>query len=237
LIDPEGQENQSVFPCFDHLTLMDLLDAKGLSWRYYQPQKPPAAGLWTLGAIKHLVHGPDVANISAPSTNILKDIANGSLAHVSWVMPTYGESDHPGSGSDGPSWVASITNAVGQSPYWSSTAVIILWDDWGGWYDHVPPAAIRSSYELGFRVPLIVVSPFAKRRYVSHVQYEFGSVLKFIEENFALGSLGYTDDAANDLADCFNFKQQRRMYHQVQSRYSAAHFLEEPVDLRAPDDE
>jgi phospholipase C len=237
LIDPEGKENLHVFPCFDHPTLMDLLDAKGVSWHYYQPQHPPVAGLWTLDAIEHIAHGPDVQYISAPSTNILKDVANGTLPHVSWVIPTYGESDHPGSGNTGPSWVATVVNAIGESPYWRHTAVIVLWDDWGGWYDHVPPPAIRNSYELGLRVPLIVISPFAKRAHVSHVQYEFGSILKFVEETFGLGNLGYTDENANDLADCFDYKQPVRKYEPVQAPYDRAYFLSRRTDPRPLDDE
>ena len=82
--------------------------------------------------------------------------------------------------------MASIVNAIGNSPYWSNTAIFITWDDWGGWYDHVPPHSIINSYEYGFRVPLIVVSPYAKPGYVSHVTHDFGSILKFIEQNFGL---------------------------------------------------
>ena len=131
LMDPSsGNEIESVYPCFDHPTLMDLLDAHNDSWRYYQPQTPPAPGLWTLDAIKHIVRGPDVAKISAPNTNVLADIAAGKLPNVSWVIPTDAESDHPEGGNLGPSWVASIVNAVGASPYWNSTAVIVTWDDW-----------------------------------------------------------------------------------------------------------
>jgi phospholipase C len=237
LADPgSGQLGPLVYPCFDHPVLMDLLDAKGVSWRYYQPQTPPAAGLWTLDAIAHIVHGPDVANISAPNTNILSDIAGGTLPSVSWVMPTAGESDHPEGGAEGPAWVGSIANAVGSSHYWNSTAIVVTWDDWGGWYDHVPPP-VRNADELGFRVPMIVVSPYAKRAYVSHVQYEFGSILKFVEETFGLGSLGFTDAGATDLADCFDFAQTPRTFKQIQSRFSRAHFMRERNDTRPLDDE
>ncbi len=237
LIDQNGNESRRVYPCFDHSTVMDLLDAKGISWRYYQPQPPHSAGLWTLDAIAHIVDGPDVANISAPSTNILSDIGNGTLAHVSWVIPTAAESDHPDGGNLGPSWVASIVNAIGNSPYWNHTAIIVTWDDWGGWYDHVPPASIRNSYELGFRVPMIVVSPYAKPAYVSHVQYEFGSILKFVESTFGLPSLGYTDAVSNDLGDCFNFNQTPLTFQTIQSKYKKDFFMRRPVDLRPIDEE
>jgi phospholipase C len=235
LMDPvTGAIEQSVYPCFDHPVLMDLLDAKHISWRYYQPQTPPAPGLWTLDAIKHIVDGPDLADISAPSTNILSDIGGGTLPAVSWVIPNDSESDHPEGGDKGPSWVASIANAAGSSQYWNSTAIVVLWDDWGGWYDHVQPPT-RNAEELGFRVPLIVISPYAKTGYVSHVQYEFGSILKFVEEQFGLSSLGYTDLTANDLADCFNFGQAPRTYKQIQSRYSRSYFMHQPRDVRPID--
>jgi phospholipase C len=237
LLDPtSGNVEQSVYPCFDHPVLMDLLDAKKISWRYYQAGAAPSPGLWALDAIQHIVDGPDVANISAPSSNILNDIASGNLASVSWVTPTGIDSDHPGDGGAGPSWVASIVNAAGASAYWNSTAVIVTWDDWGGWYDHVPPPT-RNANELGFRVPLLVVSPYAKSGYVSHVQYEFSSILKFIEEQFDLGSLGTTDALANDLGDCFDFSQKPRPYTQIQSRYARSYFMRIPPSNRPVDPE
>ena len=132
------------------------------------------------------------------NTRILNDISNGQLAAVSWVIPSGQASDHPVfTDGSGPSWVASIVNAIGNSAYWSNSAIIITWDDWGGWYDHVPPPSIAndgtgwgSGYVYGFRVPLIVVSPYAKAAYVSHVTHDFGSILKFVEETFGLGALG-----------------------------------------------
>jgi phospholipase C len=88
---------------------------------------------------------------------------------VSWIIPDGAFSDHAAlNNGGGPSWVASIVNAIGNSPYWANTAIIITWDDWGGWYDHVRPKVIDdgvswgSGYVYGFRVPLIVVSPMLK---------------------------------------------------------------------------
>lgn len=113
-------------------------------------------------------------------------------------------------------------NAIGNSAYWSNTAILITWDDWGGWYDHVPPPSIvndgmgwGSGYVYGFRVPLIVVSPYAKAGYVSHVTHDFGSILKFIEQTFSLESLGYADSRADDLSDCFDFHQAPLSFHTI----------------------
>ena len=85
----------------------------------------------------------------------------------------------------GPDWVASLVNAVGESKYWSSSAIFIFWDDYGGWYDHVAPAMV--DYDgLGFRVPMLIISPYAKKGYISNVQYEHGSILRFVEDQFGL---------------------------------------------------
>ncbi len=218
LIDPNGNESSSIFPCFDHPTILDLLDAKGVSWKYYTPLP---YFLWSApDAIRHIRYGADWAKLSIPETNVFSDIAQGHLPAVSWVIPTGANSDHANNLSNtGPSWVADVVNALGTSQYWNNTAIFVTWDDWGGWYDHVKPP-IYDSYELGFRVPLIVVSPYAKAAYVSHTQHEFGSILHFVEERFGLGSLGYTDARADDLSDCFNFSQAPLSYHPVATQLS-----------------
>jgi phospholipase C len=216
--DPnEGVPGPWVFPCFDRSTLSDFLDAKGVSWRYYQHRLGP--GLWeAFDAIKHIRYGRDYANVVTPSTRIFDDIKSNRLAGVSWVMPHGPWSDHtgPGSTSLGPAWVAAIVNAVGESSYWNSTAIFITWDDWGGWYDHVKPP-ILNYLELGFRVPLVIVSPYAKRGYVSKVHHEFGSILAFTEETFGIpkGSLESTDVRADDLKDAFDFHQHPRPFKDI----------------------
>ncbi|MGB6521987.1 MAG: alkaline phosphatase family protein [Candidatus Cybelea sp.] len=206
VIDRRGDEGQSVYPCFARTALMNELDAAGLTWHYYQQNAGP--GLWNaVDAIRPIWHTPGYANVIYPSAQVLTDISNGKLANVTWITPSGKSSDHAGAtDGSGPSWVASIANAIGASPYWRSTAIFVVWDDWGGWYDHVKPP-LYNSYELGFRVPLLVISPFAKRGYISHTQHEFGSILHFTEENFGLPSMGTTDARADDLSDCFNFGQ------------------------------
>ena len=136
----------------------------------------------------------------------------------------------------GPSWVATVVNKIGLSQYWNSTAIFVVWDDWGGWYDPMPPPQYNS-YELGFRVPLIVISPYAKRRYISTQQHEFGSILKFAEENLGLPSLGTTDVRADDLADCFNFNRARRKFVPISSPLHADYFLRQPASSVSPDDD
>ncbi len=237
LIDPTGKESQAAFPCFDRPSLTDLIDAQSLTWRYYQQHS--GAGLWNgPDAIAHIWDSPEFkTDVVTPPYQVVTDITSGHLATVSWVTPTAAESDHAGTNDgSGPSWVATIVNAVGQSPYWNDSAIFVVWDDWGGWYDHVAPPQYNS-YELGFRVPLIVISPYAKRGYVSHKQHEFGSILKFVEETFALGSLGTTDLRADDLADCFAFSKEPRRFTPIATRYPPSYFRRQSPSGPSPDDD
>jgi phospholipase C len=235
LIDTQGSENYHEYPCFDHQTLMDLMDKKGVSWTYYEPQ---IGGFWDgPDAISHIRDDPtDWDRVIVPETTILSDIPAGKLAQVSWVIPNGANSDHPSSGTGGPSWVASIVNAVGASQYWDSTAIFITWDDWGGWYDHVAPP-IYGSYELGFRVPLIIVSPYAKTGYVSHQQHEFGSILNFVEQNWNLGSLGYTDARSDNFSDCFDFSQSPRPFQTIPALYPRSYFMKPGRVFSPPDND
>jgi phospholipase C len=211
----DGSAGPTPRPCFNKPVLTDFLDLQGVSWRYYQVGTGP--GLWhAFDAIRHVRYGPDYANVVTPPATILSDVATGALPGMSWVMPADSKhSDHPGNRSnEGPSWVAAVVNAIGGSQYWNNTAIVVIWDEWGGFYDHVPPPMMNNYMELGFRVPLLVISPYAKQGYVSHVQYEFGSVIAFAEETFGIrkGALGATDVRANDLADAFDFTQQPRPF-------------------------
>jgi phospholipase C len=182
--------------------------------------------------------GGDWSKVVLNQTQVLTDIANSQLQQVTWVIPSGQASDHAESNDgSGPSWVASVVNAIGSSPYWANTAIFITWDDWGGWYDHVAPPLIYNSYEYGFRVPLIVVSPYAKRAYVSHVTHDFGSILKFIEEDFTLPSLGYADARADDLLDCFDFTQSPPAFQMIPAARTAAYFLHNKQKPLPPDDD
>jgi phospholipase C len=256
MVDADGSESAQPpqYPCFEHPTLTDLLGNNDVTWRYYAPS---AGSIWTGPvAIEHICQeqslngaltctGPEwTASVIIPQTKVLSDIASGKLAQVTWVIPDGAASDHALSNDgSGPSWVASIVNAIGNSNYWANTAIIITWDDWGGWYDHVAPTVVNdgvswgSGYVYGFRVPLIVVSPYAKAAYISHVTHHFGSILKFIEATFDLPSLGYADAAADDLSDCFDFTQTPLAFHAIAAPLDAAHFLNDKRPRTDPDDD
>ncbi len=246
LITTSGQylKGKGPFPCLAYPTgtMRDLLDAKGVTWKYYSPvYKVGAVGsLWNaFAAIQAVRQGKEWAtNISIPETNIFNDITNGQLPQLSWVIPNQQNSDHPAdnhSPDTGPSWVASVVNAIGKSKYWDSTAIVVVWDDWGGFYDHVPPAFLDDAGGLGFRVPMLVVSPYVPAGTISHTQYEFGSILKFIEETYKLGSLGTTDARATSIGNIFDFDQSPRTFSPIPADRSREYFMHqhpsvEPVD-------
>jgi len=221
-------------------TLRDLLDAQSVTWKYFTPSLLkgglPGAYWDAYDVISAVRDGPEWSkNIVSPEKKVFGAI-NGTLPGVTWVIPDGINSDHAGigGGDKGPSWVASVVNAIGQSKYWDSTAIIILWDDWGGWYDHVPPPQLDYA-GLGFRVPMILVSPYAKAGYISHTQYEFGSVIKFVEEVFNLGSLGTTDQRANAIDDMFNFQQQPIPFKPIPAKYPPSFFKHQPPSNIPPD--
>jgi phospholipase C len=209
--------------CEDYQTLGDELDTAGVPWHFYTGQWNGDGGIWSAyGAIKHIYEGPDwTKDVIDPQSQILTDAANGNLPPVSWVTPTYGNSDHAGEDSTGgPAWVTSVVNAIGESQYWNSTAIFIMWDDWGGFFDPVSP--VYEDYDgLGFRVPLIVISPYAKKKYVTHTQYETASVLKFIEDDFGLAPLAAADARANDPAtDVFDFTKKPRKFKPFTAQFA-----------------
>jgi phospholipase C len=231
------------FPCFTQFrTMADTLDAAKIPWRYYAPafgQDPGA--IWSIfNAIQNVRHGPDWAkDISSPPTRVLTDAKNAKLPSVAWVVPDYLWSDHPDAGTPyGPSWVTSVVNAIGQSPDWKSTAIVVVWDDWGGWYDNVPPPQ-PDFRGLGIRVGCLIISPYVKP-HVSHTVYEFGSILKFVEQTFGLPVLGstangYTDTRSASIVDSFDFTMKPRPFQPITAPYPPSFFLKAKPSYHAPD--
>jgi phospholipase C len=232
------------FPCTNKFTssyptLRDLLDAKSVSWKYYVPS--PCCNtngrLFTAYDVIYAVrYGSEwKTNISTPQTNIFSDISSGTLPAMSWLIPVEPDSDHPGEKvDDGPSWVASVVNAIGESSYWNSTAIIVVWDDWGGLYDNLNPKQIGYG-GLGLRVPALIISPYAKAGFISKTDYEFGSILKYVEDNWHLGSLGTTDKTSRSIADCFNYSQSPIPFTPIASARSKSYFLHRKGTYPPPD--
>jgi phospholipase C len=262
LINANGVESPSnkIFPCFDHDTVADLLDPRNITWRYYTPGP---GSIWTgPNAIRHICEpsggnctGPDwVNNVDLTPADVLTDASSPTcnLRQVTWVIPTGQNSDHAKSNTGGgPSWVASIVNAIGNSAcknpdgtsYWDTTAIFITWDDWGGWYDHEPPtflAAPQGGYQLGFRVPLLVVSAFTAKGLINNNRHDFGSILRFIEHNFGIpeGALTFADQrATNDLTGFFNLTLAPRPFQTIPAALNASFFLNDKTAPVDPDDD
>ena len=220
------------------------LDAAKLSWRFYASVINQSGGLWSAyQAVDPIFYGPDWdKDVISPQTRFFNDLKKGELASVTWITPTCATSDHSGytcgvNPPQGPSWVASLVNAIGESKFWTSTAIFIFWDDPGGWYDHVPPPYVNID-GLGMRVPLLVISAYAKQNYVSHIQYQNTSILKFIEDRFDLAALTKSDKhAISPEVDCFDFSQPARKFAPIPAEYDENFFMHQRPDPRPPDTE
>jgi phospholipase C len=198
---------------FNFRTIMDELDSRGISWKYYTGGERDYrnAGYWNpLPAFASFKNNTSRLGNLAPNDQFLIDLAEGDLAKVVWVMPKEYESDHPTADVKvGQRYIVSLVNAIMQSKYWSSTAIFVTWDDYGGWYDHVPPPQV-DAYGLGFRMPCLVISPYAKEGFIDHTQAEFSSILRFMEAVHGLPSLTQRDAMASNLFEAFDFSQSPR---------------------------
>jgi phospholipase C len=210
--DSEGSVSE-VPPCFDFLTEGDLLRRKGIPWAYYSATNRQNGYLWSAyDAIRRYRTNPTVwKQHMFPVDDLPADINAGRLPPVTWVTPTFELSEHPEySFCEGENWTTRIVDEIMGSPMWPSTAIFITWDDYGGFYDHVAPPQL-DGFGFGFRVPLLVISPYAKRGVVDHHEGEFSSVLRFIEDNWGLGRrLTHRDRAATNLSNDFRFSASPR---------------------------
>ena len=206
VMDDDGDVSDS-FPCFDFQTLADSLENANISWKYYAPpQGTQGYQFSTYDAINHIRNSPLWAQDVVPDTQFAVDAANGNLPAVSWLVTGPNSEHPPNSTCLGENWTVQQLNALMQGPDWGTTAVFLTWDDFGGFYDHIPPPQ-DDEFGLGPRVPFLIISPYAQPGYISHTPYEFSSVLKFIEDRFNLPPLSDRDANANDTTDSFNFSQ------------------------------
>ncbi len=257
VLDTDDPNAPPVFPCFTGINnLTDELDAAGHTWYYYSfPVTIP--GEITPGATEEADSGLDLnaipsylqsfqradftTNDQTPSEKVLTDVAAGTLMDVTWVTPDNADSDHPAeSTAAGPAWVESVVDAVGESSFYSNTAIFVTWDDFGGWYDHVPPPQKYAPYGLSFRAPLILISPYARAGQLIDTQLEPGSLDRFIEETFGLPSMGREDATANSVDDMFDFAQTPKAFTPILSaakRYPASYFLHQKPSGKPLDDD
>lgn len=265
--------------CYPHRSMANLLDFRSITWKYYAPSAgsiwtaPDSIRSICQPAFVNPNGHPNSplkctgkewnahVDLNHLGTDILSDIDNCNLARVSWVIPDGRWSDHPPADQYGPSWVAAVVNAIGNNPrcakgtagagekYWEDTAIIVTWDDWGGWSDNQPPpyasklpcksADCQGDYQYGFRVPLLVISAYTPRGYINNVPHDFGSVLRMIEgiNHLPEGALGFADKrATTDLSRFFTLQHPRR-YKTIPAEKDANFFLNltgAPID---PDDD
>jgi phospholipase C len=197
---------ERVWPCFDFPVIQDSLTEAGVSWRYYGN-----AGFYSaLLAIKHIRFSKHWGTDVVSEGKFLEDLEAEKLRSVSWVLPGVGFDEHPGGGHSvckGENWTVRHLNTLMGTKHWKDTVVFLLWDDFGGFYDHVPPPQL-DVMGLGPRVPLLIISPWAKRGYVDSTTYEFSSVLKFIETVHGLDPLTERDAQADPMLSAFDFDQE-----------------------------
>ena len=214
-----------------HGALPELAGQRAITWKYYvtsgtapdsgdgavvgqhssEPQAPHTYTLWNpLPAFPAVVNNPTQWSQLVDSSEFYTDAANGNLPQVSWVVPSDAVSEHPPSSMlDGMSYVTGLINAVMQSPEWSSTAIFLAWDDWGGIYDHVPPPVV-DEFGYGLRVPGMIISPYSRQGFIDHQTYSFDSWLRMIELRFGTMPLTARDTEAADMMDAFDFNQSPR---------------------------
>ncbi len=223
------QQKQPTTYNFPEIT--ELLTSGKIDWKYYvtsgklpdtedahvvgsqsaEEQNPDKYTFWNpLPAFPAVWNNPDQRSRLQGTSRFYKDASSGQLPQVSWIIPSGAVSEHPPGGvQEGMAYVTGLINTIMQGPDWDSTAIFVSWDDWGGFYDHVPPPHI-DQYGLGIRVPGLVISPYAKQNYIDHNTYSFESWLKIVEERFNIQSMTARDTNAADMIAAFDFTQQPR---------------------------
>lgn len=201
VIDPSGIRSK-ISPCFDFPTLADLLERTNIPWKYY------GDGPNVFSTIRSIRFSPAWHENFAPEAQFFIDAQAGNLPAMTWLASPAAVNEHPPqSPCPGENWTVQVVNAVMEGPTWNSTVIFITWDDFGGLYDHVAPPQI-DQFGLGPRVPLLIISPYARPGYVSHTVYEHSSILKFVETRYDLSPLTARDSAASDMLENFDFNQQ-----------------------------
>jgi phospholipase C len=208
----------------DKLTIFDRLQAAGISWKFYVQNYDPTITYRNLGTsgnrasqviwvpllnFDRFLDNPDLASHIVNLDQYYIDLKNNNLPAVSFITPS-GASEHPpGSLETGQRFVKTLIQELMRSSFWDNSAFMLVYDDWGGWYDHVAPPEV-DEYGYGPRVPAILVSPYAKESYIDSTELDFTSILKFIEYNWGLEALADRDANANNILTAFDFNQTPR---------------------------
>jgi phospholipase C len=210
IVDPEGHVKK-VRPCFDFETEGDLLSDERVRWAYYAAEPDQEGYIWSAyAAIRHIRETGQWKRHVLPVDRLIHDIRADRLPPVTWISPRFEFSEHPQANFClGENWSTNVINAIMRSPMWEDTAIFLTWDDYGGFYDHLPPPQV-DDFGFGIRVPMLVISPYARRGYLDHRVGEFSSVLRFIEDNWGLTQLTRRDRDAENMSQVFDFSQKPR---------------------------
>ena len=209
----------------DVVTIFDRLEARGISWKFYVQNYDPlityrslsqvsgnraSQVIWVpLLNIDRFLDDPKLSSHIVDMNEYFVDLENGTLPEVAYIAPS-GASEHPpGSIRSGQKFVKSLIQALMRSDSWDSSAFLLLYDDWGGWYDHVAPPQVDEN-GFGMRVPGLLISPYARRGYIDSTLLDFTSVLKFIEENWDLKPIAARDTEAKSFMSAFDFSMSPR---------------------------
>jgi len=261
---PGLESTSMIHPCNGYATIFDEMQSAGLGWRYYTNGE---GGIWGgpsavsqdcmgVNAATGLCNNPAIVDCS-PRALVDFMRSSSALPNLTYVIPDARWSDHPVSvtpnARTGPNWVTWLVNSIGKSRYWSTTTIIVTWDDWGGWYDHYQPGGAAPNQSIincatngsvvtpascGFRVPIIVIGPYVKRGYVDATPTNaFGSILLYIEHTFGLstltprgsGALGTADDwTTDDLMNTMDFSAGVRSFSPQPTSTPASYYTSQP---------
>lgn len=209
----------------DIVTIFDRLEERGISWKFYVQNYDPQINYRTADQISgnrasqviwvpvlnmaRFLDDPELSSHIVDLNEYYEDLENGTLPAVAYIAPS-GASEHPpGSIRSGQKFVKSLIQALMRSDAWESSAFMVMYDDWGGWYDHVVPPQV-DEFGYGMRVPAFMVSAYARRGHLDNTVLDFTSVLKFIEENWDIEPLAERDAQANSFVSAFDFTQSPR---------------------------
>ena len=199
--------------CFDIEVLPDQLEEAGISWKYYANEN---AWMNALQMIRHVRYS-DMWSKVEPPEDFVQDVRRGAMPQVSWIIPSESYNEHPGGGKSvcaGENWTVHQVNTIMKSEYWESTLIVVVWDDFGGFYDPVAPPQY-DIMGLGPRTPALIISPYTRSGdnpdggSVDETVYEFSSVLAFIEQLFGLEPMTDRDAEANPLLGALDFENPR----------------------------
>jgi phospholipase C len=209
LVNNPGPDIARKGAVYSFKTAAELLQSNGISWKYYDEKPNPHRHSLSnpLPGFKNFTANGELMKHVVPLADFFSDIQHGQLPSVCWIVPNGPDSEHPPQDSARGMWhVTELVNAVMNSRFWKDTAIIVTWADYGGFYDHVAPPKV-DKYGYGFRVPGLVISPYARPGFIDHTQFDLTSPLKLIETRFNLPALTDRDRAANNMLSCFDFQQ------------------------------